>query len=123
MPEASGLGGGLGVRKNPLDAHDGLVEGILGGVEVARLHGVEAEAHVVEHRVPLALLQETFYRISFRPEAPSRTRYLVAFCGGEAYFDTSAAERELGFKPEVPIREGLASALEWWSRTTNHGSG
>ncbi len=62
----------------------------------------------------LAIAEETAARIQRAPEGPGRTRYLVAFCGGEAIFDTSRAERELGFKPRVGIREGLASALAWW---------
>jgi nucleoside-diphosphate-sugar epimerase len=66
----------------------------------------------------LAVAEEALHRASFREAGPGRTRYLVAFCGGEAYFDTSRAERELGFKPEVEAREGLASTLAWWSQAT-----
>lgn len=64
----------------------------------------------------LAVGQEGLHRLARSPEAPSRTRYLVALCGGEAHFDTSRAERELGFKPRIPIRQGLADTLAWWAR-------
>lgn len=69
----------------------------------------------------LAVAEEALSRVSSREKGPSRTRYLVAFCGGEAYFDTSRAERELGFKPRVEVREGLASTLARWSRATEPG--
>lgn len=62
----------------------------------------------------LAIAEETLARVRRPVRGPGRTRYLVAFCGGEARFDVSRAERELGFKPRVGIREGLATALAWW---------
>ncbi|MEN8184923.1 MAG: NAD-dependent epimerase/dehydratase family protein [Myxococcota bacterium] len=61
-----------------------------------------------------AVAGEGLYRLLRRPDPPRCTRYLVAFCGGEAHFDTSRAERELGFRPRVSICEGLARTREWW---------
>jgi nucleoside-diphosphate-sugar epimerase len=97
-----------------------------GSKQIAQRDFLAAVAQAVGARPParslplpllwgLALAEEALYRVSPRTEGPGRTRYLVAFCGGEAYFDTSRAERELDFKPGVQIREGLASALSWWS--------
>lgn len=62
----------------------------------------------------LAFLQEAWGHASRRQTPPSRTRYLVALAGGEACFDTSGAERDLGWKPQVCFEEGLARTADWW---------
>jgi UDP-glucuronate 4-epimerase len=33
------------------------------------------------------------------------------------YADIERAQRELGYRPETPFREGVRSFLEWFSRT------
>ena len=62
----------------------------------------------------LAFFEEAWGHASRRQTPPSRTRYLVALAGGEAGFDTSRVERDLGWKPEVSFEEGLARTAEWW---------
>jgi nucleoside-diphosphate-sugar epimerase len=62
----------------------------------------------------LGFLQEAWGHASGRQTPPSRTRYLVALAGGEACFDTSGAERDLGWKPQVCFEEGLARTADWW---------
>ena len=67
----------------------------------------------------LGFFQEAWGHASRRQTPPGRTRYLVALAGGEADFDTSRAERDLGWKPQVSFEEGLARTAEWW-RTREH---
>jgi nucleoside-diphosphate-sugar epimerase len=67
----------------------------------------------------LAFFQEAWSHARRRQAPPSRTRYLVALAGGEAEFDTSGAERDLGWKPQVSFDEGLARTADWW-RSREH---
>lgn len=62
----------------------------------------------------LATAEEAWGRFTRRVDVPSRTRYLVALCGGEAHFDTSRAERELGWTAQVSARDALQRTAEWW---------
>jgi nucleoside-diphosphate-sugar epimerase len=62
----------------------------------------------------LAFLQEAWGHAIRRQTPPCRTRYLVALAGGEACFDTSGAERDLGWQPQVPFEEGLTHTADWW---------
>ncbi|TIS90625.1 MAG: protein CapI, partial [Mesorhizobium sp.] len=34
----------------------------------------------------------------------------------KTFADTSALERDIGFKPKVPIEEGLAKFVDWYRR-------
>ena len=45
---------------------------------------------------------------------PPLTRYGVQLIGGENRFDISRARAELGFAPQVPMREGVRLAAEWY---------
>lgn len=61
-----------------------------------------------------ALLAELGGHLLRRAEPPERTRYLVSLLGGEAHFDCSRAERELGWRARVGPGEGLARTARWW---------
>jgi len=55
----------------------------------------------------VALLLETVYRILSLKQEPLLTRFIVKQLATSHWFDISAAERDLGYKPKVTIEEGL----------------
>jgi nucleoside-diphosphate-sugar epimerase len=61
-----------------------------------------------------AFLREAWGRVTGAETPPSRTRYTVALTAGESQFDTSRAQRELGWKPRVGGEQGLQRTVRWW---------
>ncbi|HZT80349.1 MAG TPA: NAD-dependent epimerase/dehydratase family protein [Gemmataceae bacterium] len=45
---------------------------------------------------------------------PHITRYAVSLIGRPTRFSTAKAREQLGWRPQVPVREGLRQALEWY---------
>jgi nucleoside-diphosphate-sugar epimerase len=72
-----------------------------------------------EGRVPVrwawraASLLELLYRITGRRSSPPVTRRALLMLGRLTRFSIAKAGRELGWRPEVPVRAGLEDALQW----------
>jgi nucleoside-diphosphate-sugar epimerase len=70
-------------------------------------------------RVPFRLawraasILETVFRATRRRRPPPFTRRALLMLSRPTRFSIEKAERELGWRPEVPIREGLDEALDW----------
>jgi len=82
-----------------------------------------ADALGVAHptrRIPyrLALLAgagaETTWRALHRTSAPPIMRYGVQMLGGDNRFSIARARAELGFSPEVSMREGVERGIAWY---------
>jgi nucleoside-diphosphate-sugar epimerase len=65
----------------------------------------------------MAFLQEAWGHLRHKATGPTITRYFVLLAGGETHFDTSKAERELGWEPHVSIQEGLSAMAQWYKKT------
>jgi 2-alkyl-3-oxoalkanoate reductase len=68
---------------------------------------------------PLALagagVLEAAYRLSGRQDEPPMTRFLARQLSTTHWFRTEAARRDLGYRPQVTIAEGLRRLEEWLS--------
>jgi nucleoside-diphosphate-sugar epimerase len=70
-------------------------------------------------RVPFGLawraasILEAVFRATRRRRAPPFTRRALLMLSRPTRFSIDKAERELAWRPEVPVREGLKDALEW----------
>lgn len=60
-----------------------------------------------------AALYESVYRLCGIKSEPALTRFLVSQLATAHWFDISAARRDLGFKPQVTIEEGLRRLGEY----------
>ena len=61
---------------------------------------------------------EFFYRTFRIPGEPQMTRFLADMVAKSHWFDISAARKDLGYKPKVPMAEGLRR-LEDWLKTSH----
>ena len=59
----------------------------------------------------LASLSELFYAIIRK--SPTFTRQRVVYATMTRYYDISKAKRRLGYKPIVPLEDGLRRAVRW----------
>ncbi|MEW5809163.1 MAG: NAD(P)-dependent oxidoreductase [Actinomycetota bacterium] len=57
---------------------------------------------------PLAAVLDRGARLLRRPSAPMLTNWLVTFLGHDRSYDISAARRDLGYRPQVELAQGLA---------------
>jgi nucleoside-diphosphate-sugar epimerase len=48
-----------------------------------------------------------------RTDEPRMTRFLAAQLGTSHYFDITAARRDLGYRPQVPMEEGMQRLSTW----------
>ena len=62
--------------------------------------------------LPLAWVLETFHRLLNRPGEPRLTRFVVKELCTAHWFNISAARRDMGYEPMVPISEGLRRLRE-----------
>jgi nucleoside-diphosphate-sugar epimerase len=73
----------------------------------------------VDRKVPFRLawraasVLETVFRAIGRRTPPPFTRRALLMLSRPTRFSIDKADRDLGWRPEVPIREGLADALAW----------
>jgi nucleoside-diphosphate-sugar epimerase len=56
---------------------------------------------------------EAVFRATRRRRPPPFTRRALLMLSRPTRFSIEKAQRELGWRPEVPVREGLQDALEW----------
>ena len=61
-------------------------------------------------------LAERFTTLSRSSRRPALTRLGVAFFGTDNRYAIDKARRELGYRPEVPLREGVRLAAAWYVR-------
>jgi nucleoside-diphosphate-sugar epimerase len=66
----------------------------------------------------IGAIMEFFYRTFQLPGEPPMTRFLADAVAKSHWFDISAAKTDLGYKPKVPMEEGLRR-LENWLKTSD----
>ena len=66
----------------------------------------------------IGAIMEFFYRTFHFPGEPPMTRFLAEAVAKSHWFDISAAKKDLGYKPIVPMAEGLRR-LEDWLKTSD----
>lgn len=82
-------------------------------VELARLTGGPAPHRSVPGgvAVPVAAAIEMVWRVFASSKEPPLTRYRAGLMRRDVHFSIEAAERELGYAPEVGWRDGLAQSV------------
>ncbi|MEX0643308.1 MAG: NAD-dependent epimerase/dehydratase family protein [Pirellulales bacterium] len=63
----------------------------------------------------VATLLEFLYRTAGSKNPPPFTRRALLMISRPTLFSIAKADRELGWRPEIPVREGLEDALRWYS--------
>ena len=61
----------------------------------------------------IGAVMEFFYRTFKIPGEPQMTRFLAEAVAKSRWFDISAAEKDLGYKPKVSTEEGLRRLADW----------
>jgi nucleoside-diphosphate-sugar epimerase len=56
---------------------------------------------------------ETLWKIFNIKTRPLLTTYTVKNLGSRLKFSIAKAERELGWKPKIPFKQGFAKTMEW----------
>ena len=56
---------------------------------------------------------EFFYRMSGAKSPPPVTRRALLLLSRPTRFSIDKAERELSWRPEIPVRQGLEEVLQW----------
>ncbi len=80
-----------------------------------------AGAPTVEKSIPFGVayaagaVLETAWRLFSRSGEPPMTRFLAEQLSTPHWYDISAAARDLGYRPQVSIAEGLRCTAEWWA--------
>lgn len=62
----------------------------------------------------LGAVAEGAWRLLRRETPPPVTRFGLQLLGGENRFDTTRAQRELGFSPTVRLSEGVRHSVNWY---------
>lgn len=73
------------------------------GVDLSRSRSVPLAV-----AAPMAAVLDRTARLLRRPTAPPLTTWLVSFTGRDRSYDLTAAQRDLGYVPEVTFERGLA---------------
>jgi dTDP-D-glucose 4,6-dehydratase len=84
--------------------------------EIAKHLGVMPPARHIPYRLAVALgaTAESVYHLAKRASAPPLMRYGVQLWGGDNRFIIRRAREELGFAPQVNMREGVARTIAWY---------
>jgi len=84
--------------------------------EIAKHLGVMPPTrHIPYHlAVTLGATAESVYRLARRTSAPPLMRYGVQLWGGDNRFVIRRACEELGFVPQVSMRDGVERAIAWY---------
>lgn len=82
----------------------------------------------IEKHVPFwlamrfAFLKEAFAKLLGKKKPPAITRRAIYLIGRPTQFDIARAGRELGWRPEIGIQEGIRRSLEWFRTSGLPGS-
>lgn len=92
---------------------DDIVDGIISALENCRSHHLYnlGNSNPIELREMIAIIAETLgkeARIEQLPEQPGDVR--------QTFADVSRAESELGYRPKIPFREGIARYVAWFQK-------
>ena len=67
-----------------------------------------------EAALGLATVLEVVCRVLPGQPEPLLTRYMVGLLAGSTTLDISAARRDLGYVPRVPVEDGFQRYVRWW---------
>lgn len=83
--------------------------------EIARAVGAKEPKLHIPYAIAYAaaIVLEIVWRLLKKKSRPLITTYTVKNLGSRLKFSIAKAERELGWKPKIPYREGLAKTLSW----------
>lgn len=83
--------------------------------EIARTLGAKPPKLYIPYRLALvaAFLMEIVWKLLGKKTRPLLTTYTVKNLGSRLRFSIAKAERELGWRPPVPFREGMRRTMEW----------
>ena len=100
-------------QADPIPAWD-MVDAILAAAGLPPVKGA------ISHKTAwtIGAIMEFFYRSFHFPGEPPMTRFLADAVAKSHWFDISAAKTDLGYKPAVPMEEGLRR-LEDWLKTSD----
>ena len=98
-------------QANPIPAWD-MIDAILAAAGLPPVKGA------ISYKTAWAIgaVLEFFYRTFQFPGEPPMTRFLADAVAKSHWFDISAAKKDLGYTPKVPMKEGLRR-LENWLKT------
>lgn len=65
--------------------------------------------------IRFALVRELIARLMFSAKPPPITRRAIYLIGRSTQFSTEKAQAELGWRPEIGIREGVRRTLQWYA--------
>jgi nucleoside-diphosphate-sugar epimerase len=57
---------------------------------------------------------ETLWRLAARPTPPPLMTYGVTLLGGDQRFSIDRARHELGYVPEVDVKQGVTAGVQWY---------
>ena len=100
-------------QADPIPAWD-MIDAVLAAAGLPPVKG--AISHKTAWTIGAVL--EFFYRTFRIPGEPQMTRFLADMVAKSHWFDISAARKDLGYKPKVPMAEGLRR-LEDWLKTSH----
>lgn len=63
---------------------------------------------------PTAIAMEWTFKFLFISSPPPLTDYRISLVARDFYFSSNKAIRELGYKPHVPIEEGVCRTVKWY---------
>jgi nucleoside-diphosphate-sugar epimerase len=88
----------------------GLMEAICAALEIPPEFG-SAPAWLAR---PAGWILEMLWKLARRPEAPPVHRYRANFAAKDFHFSCQKAKNVLGYRPSVPLEEGLRRTVEWY---------
>lgn len=83
--------------------------------EIAKVMGVKPPKWYIPYRLAMLAgwLMELVWRLLGKKSRPLLTTYTVKNLGSRLRFSIAKAEKELGWKPPVPFKEGMARTMDW----------
>ncbi len=72
---------------------------------------------------PAGWILEMLWKLARRPEAPPVHRYRANFAARDFHFSCQKAKNVLGYRPSVPLEEGLRRTVEWYRMLNNPQEG
>lgn len=91
--------------------------------EILALAGLPPVRRRVPYRMAYAAgaLLEGIWTLLGRTDEPRMTRFLAAQLATSHYFDISAAKRDLGYRPQVSMAEGMERLASWLRARNSRG--